>query len=53
MTRDYFRNLSKKALLKLLGFNNLKSYAKDKLENGKISRKMLAKQAFQQHLDNA
>jgi len=53
MSREYFRNLSKKALLRLLGYNNLKSYAKAKLENGKISRKMLAKEAFQQHLDNA
>lgn len=36
------RLMSKKALLKLLGYTNLKSYAKDKQETGKVSRKQLA-----------
>ena len=36
------RLLSKKALLKMLGYNNLKSYAKDRQETGKVSRKQLA-----------
>lgn len=53
MSRELVRKLSKKALLKLLGYKNLKAYAKDKLETGKISRKMLAKQVFQQQSDNA
>lgn len=36
------RLMSKKALLKLLGYSNLKSYAKDRHETGKVSRKQLA-----------
>lgn len=41
--RNALRKKSKKYLLKLLGYKNLKSYCKDKLETGKVSRKMLAK----------
>lgn len=41
--RNSLRKKSKKYLLKLLGYKNLKSYCKDKLETGKVSRKMLAK----------
>ena len=40
--REQLRLLSKKALLKMLGYNNLKSYAKDRGETGKVSRKQLA-----------
>ena len=40
--REQLRLLSKKALLKMLGYNNLKSYAKDRQETGKVSRKQLA-----------
>lgn len=40
--RAQLRLKSKKLLLKLLGYKNLKSYAKDRGETGKISRKQLA-----------
>lgn len=38
--------MSKKALLKLLGYTTLKSYAKDRGETGKVSRKQLASLAL-------
>lgn len=40
--REQLRLMSKKALLKMLGYSNLKSYAKDRGETGKVSRKQLA-----------
>ena len=46
------RLLSKKALLKLLGYNNLKSYAKDRQETGKVSRKQLASIVLMNGADN-
>lgn len=49
--REQLRLLSKKALLKLLGYNNLKSYAKDKGETGKVSRKQLASVVLRNNLD--
>lgn len=45
--------MTKKEILKRLGYRNLKAYAKDKLEQGKISRKMLLKALKQQTIDNA
>lgn len=45
------RLLSKKSLLKMLGYNNLKSYAKDKSETGKVSRKQLASIVLRNNLD--
>ena len=45
------RLLSKKALLKMLGYNNLKSYAKDRQETGKVSRKQLASIMLRNNLD--
>ena len=44
--REQLRAMSKKALLNLLGYTNLKSYAKDKGETGKVSRKQLASLAL-------
>lgn len=49
--REKLRLMSKKALLKLLGYNNLKSYAKDKGETGKVSRKQLASVVLRNNLD--
>lgn len=44
--RAKLRLMSKKALLKLLGYSNLKSYARDRGETGKVSRKQLASVAL-------
>lgn len=46
------RLMSKRALLKLLGYNNLKSYAKDKGETGKVSRKQLVYVVLRNNLDS-
>lgn len=47
--REQLRLMNKKALLKLLGYTNLKSYAKDRGETGKVSRKQLASVALMNH----
>ena len=44
--RAKLRLMSKKALLKLLGYSNLKSYARYRGETGKVSRKQLASVAL-------
>lgn len=49
--REQLRLMSKKALLKLLGYTNLKSYAKDRGETGKVSRKQLASVVLMNNAD--
>lgn len=49
--RAKLRLMSKKALLKLLGYSNLKSYARDKGETGKVSRKQLASVVLMNNVD--
>lgn len=44
--------MSKKALLLMLGYSNLKSYAKDKGETGKVSRKQLVYVVLRNNLDS-
>lgn len=46
------RLMSKKALLLMLGYSNLKSYAKDKGETGKVSRKQLVYVVLRNNLDS-